>query len=345
VGIEYVDHVKNHWYWRPGWRAGRHFYACHIIFPDESPLHGLVEAYQQALQGFQSLDLIPPKWLHMTMQGIGFVDEITEDQLAAITDALRTRLAQVQVPVVTFDRPVVVTEAVYLPATPAGPMRAVQAAARDAIAETLGQRLDARPYRPHVSLAYVAADQPGQPIAHAIDGAVALTDRRTRWVDRSRSDRAGEFSERRSDPLGGWRVDGEFVVPAAEVLHKSVSNDDHLRGPIRSESTHRSEPVLELAVICFDWIVRMPFNVMPRRRDQLLHHGRVDRGGVGHDLARRHLQHGQRSLEEPAGRGRIAFRRDEHVDDLPVLVDGPVHIPPDTVDPDIRLVHEPPVTR
>ena len=28
--IEAVDSLHDHWWWRPGWRAGRHYYACHI---------------------------------------------------------------------------------------------------------------------------------------------------------------------------------------------------------------------------------------------------------------------------------------------------------------------------
>jgi hypothetical protein len=84
---------------------------------------------------------------------------------------------------------------------------------------------------------------------------------------------------------------------------------------------------------------------MPRRRCQVLDHGRVDRGRVGNDLDRCHLQRSESSLEEPARRGRIPAGRDQHVDDLPVLVDGPVDVAPDTVYPDICFVHVPPVAR
>jgi hypothetical protein len=52
-----------------------------------------------------------------------------------------------------------------------------------------------------------------------------------------------------------------------------VSGDDRLRGPVRSQAAHRSEPVLELTVIGLDRIVGVPLNVMPRRRDQLLDDG------------------------------------------------------------------------
>jgi hypothetical protein len=103
--------------------------------------------------------------------------------------------------------------------------------------------------------------------------------------------------------------------------------------------------VLELAVIGLDRIVRMVFDVMPRRRHQVLEHGRVDRGGIGDHLNRDHLQRRQGSLEEPAGRGGVPASGDQHVDDLPVLVNRPVHVPPDPVDLHIRLIHEPAVTR
>ena len=117
-------------------------------------------------------------------------------------------------------------------------------------------------------------------------------------------------------------------MATAEVLHEGVPGDDRLRGPVRAQAAHRSEPVLELTVIGLDRIVRVPFDVMPRRRDQLLKHARIDRGGVGDHLARRHLQHRQGAVEEPAGRGSVTAGGDKHVDDLPVLVDGPVHIAP-----------------
>jgi hypothetical protein len=45
------------------------------------------------------------------------------------------------------------------------------------------------------------------------------------------------------------------------------------------------------------------------------------------------------------GCGRLPVRRDEHVDDLPVLVDGPIHVPPDSIDPHVGFVDEPPPTR
>jgi DNA-binding transcriptional LysR family regulator len=46
-------------------------------------------------------------------------------------------------------------------------------------------------------------------------------------------------------------------------------------------------------------------------------------------------------LEEPAGTVDVPPAADEHVDDLPVLIDGPVDVAPDTVDLEVCLVDEP----
>ncbi len=49
--------------------------------------------------------------------------------------------------------------------------------------------------------------------------------------------------------------------------------------------------------------------------------------------------------EEDAGGGQVAPGGQPHVDDLPVLVDGPVEVCPSSVDLDVGLVDEPAATR
>lgn len=60
---------------------------------------------------------------------------------------------------------------------------------------------------------------------------------------------------------------------------------------------------------------------------------------------RHYLQRLQGAGEEPACRDRIPPGGQQYVDDLPVLVDRPVHVPPDAVDLDVGLINEPAVTR
>jgi hypothetical protein len=166
--------VRNHWWWRPGWRAGRHFYACHLTLNDQPQLRDLIRRYQDALADLGNLDLIPPRWLHLTMQGIGFIDEISPHELTAVTKHVADRLRNVPVPVVTFDQPTIGQDAVYLKAQPAGPIYDLRLATYQAIKSALGagQFHEAPPireqYTPHVSAAYVNSDGPAQPIIDAL---------------------------------------------------------------------------------------------------------------------------------------------------------------------------------
>lgn len=100
-----------------------------------------------------------------------------------------------------------------------------------------------------------------------------------------RSDGLVECGERRGDPLGRGGIDSEFVVSAAKVLDEGVPGDHDLRGPISLQSAHRSEPALELTVVGFDRVVRVLLDVVPRRAQQLIEYGWVDRSGVGNHLA------------------------------------------------------------
>jgi hypothetical protein len=86
--------------------------------------------------------------------------------------------------------------------------------------------------------------------------------------------------------------------------------------PIRGAS-HRSEPVLELAVVGLDAVVGVAFDVVPRRRNQLVEDCRIHRRRVGDHLGRSHLQCGQRPADEPVCRCGVAAGGDEHVDDRP----------------------------
>jgi hypothetical protein len=89
--------------------------------------------------------------------------------------------------------------------------------------------------------------------------------------------------------------------------------------------------------------VRVPFDVMPGRRDQLVQHGRVARSGFGDDLAWCQRQHRQGTVGEAAGAIGVAAGRNEHVNDLASLIDSPVHVAPDTINLQVRFVKQPPV--
>jgi 2'-5' RNA ligase len=166
--------VRDHWWWRPGWRPGRHLYACYLTFEDAPALHALVAAYQRVLGGFPGLDLIPLRWLHLTMSPIGFDDEVPADHLAAVREAVGEATGGLAPVPLTFPRVLVRPEAVYLPVEPAEPVVELRDRVDRAIAGALGAGSGhdlpehAKGFRPHVSLAYHNTDGAAAPIRDAL---------------------------------------------------------------------------------------------------------------------------------------------------------------------------------
>jgi hypothetical protein len=101
--------VRDHWWWRPGWRLGRRAYTFHVTFEDASvdgagELRRLVAAYQRRLQGVAGLDMVPLSWLHLTMQNLGFTDEVSDSDCRAIASAAREGCARRAPFQLTFDK-------------------------------------------------------------------------------------------------------------------------------------------------------------------------------------------------------------------------------------------------
>ncbi|MFY1625875.1 2'-5' RNA ligase family protein [Micromonospora sp. WMMD735] len=169
---QHADHVRNHWWWRPGWHVGRRFYAFHITFEDQHQLYRAAKAYRTSLAEMPSLTLIPNRWLHLTMQGIGFADEIAQDLAEKIADEARSLLADVPAFEVEFGPIVVADEAIVIPAEPAEPVHELRHLTRQAIGRVLGDdRIGEDPdrFRPHVSVAYITAEGSAAPYVEAVE--------------------------------------------------------------------------------------------------------------------------------------------------------------------------------
>jgi hypothetical protein len=97
-------------------------------------------------------------------------------------------------------------------------------------------------------------------------------------------------------------------------------------------------------MICLDPVVGIPVRTMPRRRQQLVQHHQRGRRQVGHNLARAGSWSCRWPAKEPPCRDAVPPWRDEHVDDLPRLIDRPVEVAPATGDLHIGLVHGPAIS-
>src|SRR3954469_9316069 len=91
-----INEVRDHWYWRPGWRVGRSFYTWHITFQSDPVLAELHAAYQPVVNSLPGLTAVPVQWLHLTMQGIGFADKLSQEDLDPIVEAAQQRLAGIR---------------------------------------------------------------------------------------------------------------------------------------------------------------------------------------------------------------------------------------------------------
>ncbi|MDX3455566.1 2'-5' RNA ligase family protein [Streptomyces sp. ME02-8801-2C] len=167
-----TETMRNHWWWRPGWSVGRRFYTWHLTFEGETDVHRLAAEYRSALAPLGDfLTPIPDRWLHLTMQGIGFVGEAKERDVQAIADLARDRLAVLPAFDLRIGPAVLDPEAVLLHVNPDGPVRSVRDAIRDAIGEVLGDVPEkAEGFTPHVSVAYSNSEGPAEPIARALAG-------------------------------------------------------------------------------------------------------------------------------------------------------------------------------
>jgi 2'-5' RNA ligase len=134
-------------------------------------LHQLVAEYQSALKPLPGLDLIPARWLHLTTQGVGFIDEVSEEDVRSIATAARARCAGLTPFELTFETPIVDPESVQFALHPAKPARALRMQIRAAIADVWGVETnvpEAELWSPHVSIAYSNTVGSPEPYAEAL---------------------------------------------------------------------------------------------------------------------------------------------------------------------------------
>ncbi|WP_322767552.1 2'-5' RNA ligase family protein [Frankia sp. Cr1] len=205
--------MRDHWWWRPGWRVGRSFYTFHITFDSTPDVVDLAGRYQRALT-LPTLDPVPADGLHLTMQGIGFTDEVNRTDLDAIISAAQARCAWLAPFDVTIGPADADPEAVMLQVAPWAPVDELRAAVRAAIGDVWGEaRIPgaAGGFTPHVSVAYSGADTSAAPLRQCLAGiepvSVTSTVVAVQLIDLNRDRRVYRWSTVASMPLRGASAD------------------------------------------------------------------------------------------------------------------------------------------
>lgn len=161
-----LEEVRDHWYWRPGWRPDRSFYAWHVTFDGRPEIAALHASYGELLNDLPGFTPVPLEWLHLGLQGVGFTDRVPDADLADIVEATRRRFTQVEAFPVTVGPAVLDTESIQLPVSPTEPLQHLRDVTRAAITDVWGD--DAVPelpeLNPHITLAYCNHNTPAAPI-------------------------------------------------------------------------------------------------------------------------------------------------------------------------------------
>ncbi|MBI1757829.1 MAG: 2'-5' RNA ligase family protein [Actinobacteria bacterium] len=160
--LETLDVLGDHWWWRPGWRVGRSFYTWHVTFEDDPTVADLAADWQAGLN-LPGLDLVPADGLHLTMQGVGFTDDIDPTELSRIIDAARTRFSGLAPFTLALGPADADPEGIPLAVRPWHPVQHLRTTLREAIADVWGtghvpEAADG--FRPHVTLAYSSGGTP-----------------------------------------------------------------------------------------------------------------------------------------------------------------------------------------
>jgi 2'-5' RNA ligase len=159
-----LSRLRDHWYWRPGWRTGRSFYTWHLTFDGAIEVHKLVDRLQIELD-LPGLDLVPQEALHLTMQGVGFTDEISDEDIRALVHAAHERCRYVAPFKLALGPVDPDAEGVGLLINPWTPVEDLRRTIRDAIGSVWADVPEpAEGFRPHITIAYSGADVPTEEI-------------------------------------------------------------------------------------------------------------------------------------------------------------------------------------
>lgn len=165
-----IEDFRDHSKWRPDWTADRPRLLWYLTFEDHAEFHAAATVMDAALADCNA-DVVPPRWLHMTLTDVGFIDELDDRVVHAssrrVVDAVRGMAPQE----VTLGPLGALPGAVVLMAGPARQLLRLRERVRRATARAgipVPDDLDG-PFVPHVSLCYMRRDSDHDRLRHVVE--------------------------------------------------------------------------------------------------------------------------------------------------------------------------------
>jgi 2'-5' RNA ligase len=155
-----VTPLFDHSTWRPEWGSERPRYWWYLTFEHEAKLRHVVSTLQDALRHVDAVEPIPLRWLHLTVQDIGFVDELRDDEVSQVAAGAAEHLDGHRPLRFGLGSATTMGSAVVLQAHPAEQLTALRSRLRLATGGVLGASALPGPveFRPHLSLGYLNRD-------------------------------------------------------------------------------------------------------------------------------------------------------------------------------------------
>jgi 2'-5' RNA ligase len=147
----------NHWQWRPEWGEDRPCLLWYLTFEDQPSVLEHAEQLESSLRTGTNLDVVPPKWLHLTVDDVAYTDEVSSTQVESLVQATRETVSDCLLPPLELGPVSAMSSAVVLPARPRSPLLRLRERVQAATASVLGRDKPplTRDFWPHVSLGYV----------------------------------------------------------------------------------------------------------------------------------------------------------------------------------------------
>jgi 2'-5' RNA ligase len=151
-----ADGLRDHWQWRPEWASDRPCLLWYLTFPHQTALWRLAERVQSRVGGVRTVDVVPLSWLHLTLDDVGFVDELTPGQVEDVVESVHGAVEGWRVPPITLGPVTTMVGALVLRAAPEAELGQLRDLLRASARAVLGPDAPSvlGDFWPHVTLAY-----------------------------------------------------------------------------------------------------------------------------------------------------------------------------------------------
>ncbi len=216
-----AEALPNHWVHQPEWDSGRRLWSFYFTFADAHALHRTVAMAQDRLH-HPGLDLVEPRWLHLTILGTIFTDEINDATFEEMLRAVHGVVASEGPVELVAHPPAIDYDAVCLPVSTSRPLEPLRAQLQEVVSAIVGRDLYALPlpiggFSPHVTIAYAG---PGAPSRHQVESQLS----QLVWPDeRFEASELSLVELGRADRRWSWDREDRFTLGSGQPSARAGS--------------------------------------------------------------------------------------------------------------------------